>query len=455
MSRFELPKGSEGIDKLPETNKLLQNVFHTHDESNSIISRPGILGLSAPGGLCRGGFNWNGALYYVYSQELRKFDVETGTHIVIGTIAGDEQVFSARGAVTIAIVAKGTASYTLDKSDVLVDTSLNPSFVPFVSVTAINGRAVYVPLLGDKTVFSDVGDFATIGALSFFDAEVRPDETEFCFTLDNYLYLMGTESIERFKDTGASGNPFKRVGTAFDFGYIGGFLEIDGAVIFIGRKRNQSPGIFALDANQVVKISNPRVDKILATYTTQELTETISGRINRDGFDIATLTLRRDSLLFFALDWSLLDTVIDEVSRPWIAGFIVEFDNRYYSGFEDKFGIFDDTSFDYGNRITRILETSLSQENMEYMEVDSLELGVSQGFTDGEKQSVGLQTTEDGVLYGPIVHEELGLKGNYAGKLVWEPPGGLGTYEGFMGIRLITRENVVFNADHLIIRGRK
>ncbi len=92
---------------------------------------------------------------------------------------------------------------------------------------------------------------------------------------------------------------------------------------------------------------------------------------------------------------------------------------------------------------------------MDYMTGTLLELGVSQGFTDGEKQSVGLQTTEDGVLYGPIVYEELGLKGSYANKLVWEPPGGLGTYEGFMGIRLVTRENVVFNANHLIIRGRK
>ena len=72
MSRFQLPKGLEGIDKLPETNRLLQNLFHTHDESNSILSRPGITGLSEPGGLCRGGFEWNGALYYIYSQQLIK-----------------------------------------------------------------------------------------------------------------------------------------------------------------------------------------------------------------------------------------------------------------------------------------------------------------------------------------------------------------------------------------------
>jgi hypothetical protein len=310
-------------------------------------------------------------------------------------------------------------------------------------------------VVGDKTVFSDVNAFGTIGAFSFFDAQVRPDNTVFCFTLDNYLYLMGTQSVERFKNVTDPDNPFQRVGTAFDFGYIGGFLEVDEAVVFVGRKRNQSPGIFALNANQVVKISNPPIDKIISTYTDQELSETISGRINQLGFDYATLTLRRDSFLFFAGDWSLLDTVIDEMSRPWSGGFIVEFNNRYYSGFEDKFGVFDEGNFDYGDRITRIIETSLQQENMEYMTGAELELGVSQGFNSGEAQSIGLQTTEDGVLYGPILYEDLGLIGQYANKLVWNPPGGLGTYEGFMGIRLVTRENVVFNADHLIIRGRK
>ena len=223
MSRFQLPKGTDGIDKLPETNQLLQNLFHTHDKNNSVISRPGIDGISNPGGTCRGGFEWNGFLYYIYSQQLRKIlNVDTGTFSIIGTIEGDDQVFSAAGAVTIAIVAKGSASYTLDKSDDLVDTSGNANFVPFVSVAAINGRAVYVPLVGDRTVFSDVGEFGTIGALSFFDAESRPDETEFCFTLDSYLYLMGTQSVERFKDTGVGTNPFKRVGTAFDYGFIGG-----------------------------------------------------------------------------------------------------------------------------------------------------------------------------------------------------------------------------------------
>jgi len=455
LARFQLPKGTQGIDKLPETNQLLQNLFHTHDASNSIISRFGIDGISVPGGTCRGGFNWNGSLYYVYSQELRRIDnVDTGAFtIIVGDIAGDDLVFSAEGAVTIAIVARGSASYTLDKFDTLVDTSGNANFVPFVSVASINGRAVYVPVSGDKVVFSDVGAFGTIQALSFFTPEQRPDDVVFCFTLDNNLYLMGTQSIERYKNVPTDA-VFVRSGSAFDFGYIGGFLEVDEAVIFVGRKRKQSPGIFIMDANRVVKISNPPIDKILSTYTDQELSETVSGRINQLGFDIATLTFRRDSLLFFGGDWSLLDTVIDELSKPWSGGFIVEFDNRYYSGFEDKLGFFDDVNFDYGDRITRIIETSLQEENMEYMTGAELELGVSQGFNEGERGAVGLQTTEDGVLYGPIIYEDLGLVGQYAQKLVWNPPGGLGTYEGFMGIRLITRENVVFNADHLIIRGR-
>ena len=455
MSRFRLPMGLEGIDKLPETNSLLQNLFHTHDESESIVSRPGISGISEPGDVCRGGFKWNDGLYYIYSDRLVKIDdVTTGASTFIGTIAGDDFVYAAAGAVDIALVARGSASYVLDKADTLTETTNNPNFVPFVSQTALNGRAVYVPQTGDKTVFSDVGDFATIDANSFFDAAERPDNTVFCWTLDNYLYLAGTQSIQRFRNVPDPTTPFQTAGSAFDYGYIGGFLETQDSIIFIGRKRNQSPGFFLQDANRVVKISNPPVDKLLESYTETELSQVVSARINWLGFDIAVFTFREDSLLYYMGDWSRMDTVIEDVSRPWDGGFIVEFNNRYYSGSDGNFGLVADTNFDYGNRITRIIEGSIQQQNMDYLAVAELELGVSQGFVPGEKQSIGLQTTEDGLLYGPIIYEDLALTGNYPQKLVWNPAGGLGTYEGFFGYRLVTRENVVFNANHLILRGR-
>lgn len=451
MPTLELPTGLEGTDRLPHTNRELRNMLN--DGKGLTISRPGISLIADVGGVARGGFEWNGNLYYVYSQELRKFtDRETGTFSVIGTIEGPEEIDSAIGVNEAVIIVKGGKSYTLDKSDVLVDTSGNPNFVPFISVTHLNNRFIFVAADGSIVKFSEVGDGGTIDALSFFGAEETPDINKVVWVLKNYLYIGGTDSIQRFKDTGAFPVPFLTVGGSFDVGFIGGLVEADQSVIFIGRKRGHSPGIFEVGSREAIKISNEAVDLILLTYSEFELSETIGGRINwLNSYDFETLELRRDSLLFYQGRWTPTDTVINNISRPWLGGYIVEIDNEYFSASDNRFGTFTDTNFDYGNRITRIQKSTITHPDRDNFSIASLELGVSQGFNDGEAQSVGLRTSDNGVLFGQTVFRELGLKGQYNKRLIWNDPGGLGNYEGFMAYELVTTGNLSFNSDSLIV----
>jgi len=449
MPPFKLPSGLEGTDKLPRTKTELRNMFQT--ESGLNISRPGIPLIATVGGVCRGGFKWNGNLYYVYSQELRKItDRETGAFTVIGAIAGSQEIDSAEGKNQTVIIVKGEdITYTLDKSDNLVPVSGESNFVAFSSVTHLNNIFVYVLADGSKVVFSDSGDGGTISALSFFVPGVLPDVSKVAFVLKNYLYIAGTDSVERFKDTGASPNPFRRVGGSFDIGFIGGLVQGTDTFLFVGRERGQTPGIFAVSSQSWQKISNEPVDLILSTYTELELSQTIPGRINWLGsYDFATFELRRDSLLFYQRRWSLTDTVIDGVSRPWLGGFIVAIDNEYFSGSDDRLGKFDDVNFDYGNRITRIQRGALVPGNSKHFTVASLELGVSQGFNSNEVQSVGLRTSENGQLFGPTVYKKLGLTGQYSKKLIWN---GVGGYQGAMIYELVTTQNVTFNSDYLDI----
>ena len=49
------------------------------------------------------------------------------------------------------------------------------------------------------------------------------------------------------------------------------------------------------------------------------------------------------------------------------------------------------------------------------------------------------------------VYRNLGALGQYEKKLVWNPPGGLGNYEGFMAMKIYTTEDVDFSSDHLIV----
>lgn len=462
MARFPLPAGLEGSEKLPRTRQLLQNCFNTGEDR--ILGRPGNLLIATVGGVCRGGFKFNNALYYVYSNELRKFtDVETGVFTINPTaLTGSANIDVAVGENEAVIVVKGEFTFTLDKSDTLTDVSGNDNFVPFSSVAHQNDKFIYVASDGTIVKVSDVGNGGSIQPLAFFSPRVRPDDSRVVYSLGENLYIGGTQSIVKFRDTGATPNPFSPVGSSFDIGVIGGLLEVDSGFLFIGRKRNQSPGIFIVGIAQVAKISNEPIDLVLTTYTDLELSQAISGRINWRGHDFATLTLRRDSFGFFGGNWFRLDTVIDDVSRPWSGGFIVEFNNEYFSGFEDKFGKFTDINTDHGDRITRILETNALEPEAENFSLQSVEVGISQGFNPSVTfdegaagSSVALQLSEDGERYFEPNYRKTGGIGRYSDKLVWNEPGGLGIFRGAVFVRLITTEDVVFNIDYLDLKFRK
>lgn len=455
MVRVPFPAGVLGSESLPRTRRSLQNCFNNLE--GRVLARPGITQLNTTGGVARGSFVWNGSLYQVVSQQLIKItDVETGAFNVIGAIGGTEPIETAIGFNDAVIVVKEVAGpiYTLDLADTLTDISGNSNFVPSVDVAHINGRFVYIPFDGDPAFFSDVGAAGTVQTLSFFDAEELPDKNNSVFNFKNTLYIGGTDSFELFRDTGASPNPFSRIdGSRITNGFIGGLIEYNETFLFLGREKDQDFGIYAIGPGLAPKISNEKIDLILSTYTQDELAHAVGGRLKWRGYDIATFELARDSFGFFGNNWFILDTVFDGVSKPWGGGFISQFQGKYYTAFSNKIGIFANVNQDYGESITRIMDIGFEQEDDDDFACQSIQLGISQGFstTDG---SVALFMTRDGVTYGEPLYINLGEIGDYADKLIWNQPGGMGTYKGFMGIRIYTTEDVVFSADSLIANFR-
>ena len=454
MARIEFPRGLEGVENLPRTRRALQNCFN--NGNGSIITRPGIVELNTTTRVARGSFVWNGSLYNVASQDLIKItNKETGAFSVIGTIEGSENIEFSIGFNFAVIVVKNATGkgYTLSKSDVVAEIT-DPDFKSSVDVANINGRTVYIPFDGSPAFFSDVGAPGTIQPLSFFDAEELPDENNGVFNFKNTLFITGTDSIELFRDTGASPNPFTRInGSRILNGLIGGLLEYNNTFLFIGREKDQDFGIYSIAQGIAPKISNEFIDLILSTYTQSELKDAIPGRIKWRGYDIATFTLARDSFAFFGGNWFKLDTVLDEVSRPWGGGFITQFEGEYFTAFNDKIGKFVKVNSDYGNRITRIIDTALSQTETDFFSCQSIELGISQGL-NATKGSVALFMSNNNVLYGPPVYRDLGGVAEYDQKLIWNFAGGLGTYRGFMGVRFFTTEDIDFTDDYIVAKVR-
>lgn len=343
-----------------------------------------------------------------------------------------------------------TGQFTL----VLANISGNSNFVACTDVAHINGRFVYIPFDGDPAFFSDVGAAGTVQVLSFFDAEELPDLNNSVFNFKNTLYIGGTDSFELFRDTGASPNPFQRIeGARIINGFIGGLIEYNETFLFVGREKDQDFGIYAIGQGFAPKISNERIDLILSTYDQDELAAAIGGRLKWRGYDIATFKFARDSFGYYAGNWFILDTVFDGVSKPWGGGFISQFEGQYFTAFEDKIGVFAKVNTDYGNSITRRINTAFEQEDNDFFTCQSIDLGISQGFssTDG---SVALFLSRDNVTFGQPLFRELGVLGAYDTHLIWNEGGGLGSFDGFMGVEIYTTEDVEFNIDHLIANFR-
>lgn len=450
MARVAFPEGLTGSEGLPRTRRLLQNCFN--NLNNQILARPGIRELNTTGTVARGSFVWNGALYQVTGTSLIKItNTETGAYSTIGTISGTESIRTDVGFNEAVIVCNEAAGriYSLDTSDTLTDIAGNANFMSCTDVAFIDGRFVYIPYNGDPAFFSDVGDAGTVQALSFFDAEELPDKNACVFNIKNTLVIGGTDSLEFFRNTGASPNPFQRVsGARISNGYIGGLLEYNETFLFIGREKDQDFGIYAIGQGSAPKISNEAIDVILSTYSQSDLQKAVSSRLKWHGYDIATFTLPRHSFGFYGGNWFVLDTVFDGESKPWGGGYITQHDGNYYTAYKDKIGVFDAVNQDYGESITRIIDAAFEQEDSEYFTCQDIELGISQGF-NSNPGSVALFLTRDGLTYGPPMYVSLGSVGDYPDHLIWKPPGGLGSYKGFMGIRIYTTEDVVFSADHL------
>jgi len=425
------------------------------------LYRPGILGLNTvPDSDARGAFVRNGSLYMVFSQQLIKItDTSTGAFSVIGTIAGSQVIETAIGFNEAVLVAKGTAGsiYTLDDADNLVEIwngvlqTGNPRFASCVDVAFINDRFVYIPADGSPAFFSDVGDAGTVQVLSFFDAQVLPDKNNAVFNFRNTLYIMGTDSIELFVDQGTTPVPFiRRGGGAIDNGFIGGLLEYDNTFLFIGRKKNQSSGVFAIGQGTAPKISNETIDLLLSTYTLEELSEAIPGRINWRGNDIATFALRRDSFGFLKGNWFTLETLFGGISRPWGAGFIAQFEGEYFTAFEERIGKFSKINTDYNERITRKIVGGIEQLDNDFFSVQEIQVGIVQG-VNPEIGSVSLRLSRDGVQFGDPLIRNLGDLGEYGNILRWNYYGGLGTFQGFMGYEISSAEDIAFSNDYLTV----
>lgn len=439
----------------------MKNVFL--NEQGVPIQRPGINQIKELDIFARGHFVWNESRYVVFSTKLLKItDQETGDFEEIGTIAGVANIQAVEGQNHAVIIVKADDGpvYTLDKLDDLVDVSANANIPASRSIAAIDKRIIYVPWNGDPVVFSDVGAEATVQGLSVFDAEQLPDKNVAVLVLRNNLMIMGTDSTEIYQNIGTTPVPFqRRSGGAIDNGLIGGLIKYGLTYLFIGREVDQDFGIYAFGNGIATRVSNEAIDEILASYSLEVLAAATPGRIRWLGNDLATFVVGQDSFGYKEGKWFLLESQRNNQGDVFGAGFITEFEGKYYTAFSNKLGVFEDINTDYGEEITKEISFGIEEQDGLKFPVQWIEAGTSQGFNARRKingvpvapGSMALQLSKDNITYSAPSFIDFGKEGDYSKKIRWNR---LGSFEGFLGIKLYCRSNVKFNLDYISINAQ-
>lgn len=260
-----------------------------------VAKRPGITqygsSLSAP---VRGLYYWESAdkLFVANDNDIRVITASTGVTVTnlsnvfsttSGTVGFTEFLYEDT---SVKIVATdGTTMITIDSANTVVtvaDADM-PVHLPYpvfldgyIFVLKAGSGDIYNSNLNNPTAWT-AGDFIT--------AEIDPDYARVITKINNYIVVLGQNSIEFFYDAGiATGSPLQRNDSPVKFnGYIGGFAQEGNIVYFVGNTNKGSPTVYELKEFTLTDIGSPSVKKrlqnaALVTGTTRGVVVSAQGR---------------------------------------------------------------------------------------------------------------------------------------------------------------------------------
>lgn len=439
-----LPKTIRGSKVVPKQTEYLLNLLHI---DGFIVSRPASELVTAKIAEPRGAFEFHGSYYAIWGDTLYK---DTALNVV-GTIAGIGPVDVAIG-FTQAVIVTGTAgaNYTLDASTGALNAIVDPDVPACSSVTFIDGRFVYTPVDGSPLLWSEINDGGNVGSLSFFDAETLPDGNKATENIRNDLYVLGVESIERFRDVGPVSAPFVRVNNAaIEVGYVAAKIKTKDSLLFVGKEKGGGYAIYVFADGTAQPISPGPINERLNLYTVAQLAAITSHRFNWRGVECYVFDLPDCSLLFQSGKWHFIDSGLSGVAQlgRWRFYNAVLFQGTWY--LQSAMGLYKLTAAktDTDGKFSRQAVTFARSGEEQVFTLGRLQLGVANGVGAA---TVGLSLSTNGKIWKDPVYRSTGAVGEYDKQLVWQPIGGLGRFDGYAGICLYATGNVEFAADALV-----
>lgn len=231
----------------------------------------GIVGNGTGPGTDRGGIEWNGTVYRVMGSKLVTV-ASNGAVTVLGDVGDDGNLVTLDYSFDLLGIASAGNLWFWNPATNVLAQNVDPDLGTVVDMCWVDGY--WMTTDGQFLIVTELSNPFAVNPLKYGSSEADPDPIVALVKFRNEVYAINRHTIEVFDNVGGDLFPFNRIdGAQIQKGGIGTFAAcvFQETVAFMGSGRNEAPGIY-LGANaNANKISTDEIDRLLLTYTEQQL----------------------------------------------------------------------------------------------------------------------------------------------------------------------------------------
>lgn len=388
-------------------------------------------------GVDRGAIVWQGLCYRVLGTKLCTTTVD-GTVTVLGDVGGTGQVTMDYSEDLLGI-ASGGELFWWDGATLTQNTDEDRGTV--IDLVFLAGY--WITTDGTFIVVSELTDPFAVNPLKYGSSEANPDSIKALLAYRSELYALNRTTIEVFKNVGGSFFPFAPIQSALIMrGSIGThtcgiFLE---QLAFIGSglnaQNNEAPAVWLGVNSATSKISTREIDQVLATYSEDDLAESLMEIRVFDDQQLLYIHLPDKTLVYDGATsvkikeavWFVLTSSIVGDSK-YLARNFVWFENKWLCGHptHDAYGYLDQTvSTQWGQTVGWDFSTQIIWNDTKGAIFHELELsGLPGRVTLGTDPVIWTSYSLDGETFSQERPTKAGTLGQRNKRIVWIQQGNM------------------------------
>ncbi|HCJ9394970.1 TPA: hypothetical protein NV922_001276 [Escherichia coli] len=448
-------RSADYVDLLPVN--LLATPKEVLNSAGYMRSFPGLVKHSEVDGVSRGVQfnNSRNKVYRVLGTRLYSGDDD------IGGVGGTSRVSMAYSATSQAIAIDGDLK--LYRYDGNIKTLSNWSGSDYEQyqigavrdVCRLRGRYIWVKDGTDTFGITDLEDESHPDRYrAMYRAESQPDGIMGCGVWRDFVVMFGTATIEYFSLTGSSDASaaiyVSQPSLMVSMGIAGTYCKTPfaGSHAFLSHPSSGSPSIYTINAGQASSIATSSIEKIIRTYSADELARCVMESVRFDSHELLLVHLPRHVLCYDAAasgtgpQWAVMKSDLDD--EPYRAIDFMYEGNEIRAA-DKKEGLVASLDFtsssQYGQPAEHLLYTPLFKADN--ARVFDFELESSTGISQ-QAERLFVSATVDGINYGREQMISSNSPFKYDRRVLWRRIGRVRKNIGFK-VRVITRSPVTLS----------